>query len=237
MRSSLIKPIISIILPTYNEAGNIVRLIKEIKKNLKEIHFEILVIDDNSPDQTAGIVQKQFKDDPLVKVSIRTKERGLAKSIALGFRLSQGKYVLVMDTDFNHEPKMIPHMLLLKKDYDLIVGSRYVKGGGMENKLRYFLSYIYNLLIRFVLRLQTYDNLSGFFLIDKKSLNVILRYPIFYGYGDYFIRFLYIAHRNKFRIKEMPVFYKNRSAGESKSKFISMFIDYSKTVLHILFQK
>lgn len=226
---------LSIILPTYNEAGNIVRLIKKIKPLVKKYSHEILVIDDNSPDRTAKITSDLFSSDRSVHIYIRRKDKGLAKAVKFGIKKAQGNYVLVMDTDFNHNPETIPHFLAARNSCDLIVGSRYISGGGMEDRTRYVLSYLYNIFIQTILSLPTHDNLSGFFLIKKSFLKDISLDIIFVGYGDYFIRLLHQAHKNQLKIKEIPVFYKNRTAGVSKSQFIPMFADYTKTILDILF--
>lgn len=225
---------ISVILPTYNESGNIIKLIKKISQKLKIYNFEIIVVDDNSPDQTGDLAKREFSKNKNIKIFIREKGKDLASAILLGINKSEGEEILVMDSDFNHDPEVLPIMLAHKDSYDLVVGSRYIKGGGMEDRVRFILSFIYNLLIRSLLHLKTHDNLSGFFLLKRKHLAKFEKKNIFYGYGEYFIRLLTIAHKHNLSIYEVPVFYKNRSSGESKSKFIPMFIDYSKTVIQIL---
>lgn len=229
------KPIeVSIILPTYNEAGNIVLLIDQIHTILKRRSFEIIVVDDDSPDRTGDIVKGRFKNDRWVAAYIRTEDKGLARAILYGIKKAKGKYIIVMDTDFNHNPAVILQLLRYKESYDMIIGSRYIQGGGMEDRLRFVLSFLYNIVIRNVLHLSTHDNLSGFFLIHTKHLKKFDADAIFIGYGDYFIRLLTKAHDMHLRIKEIPVFYEKRKAGESKSKFIDIFIDYTKTVVDII---
>lgn len=229
--------LISVILPTYNEAGNITALINEIKKYLKKWHYEILVIDDDSPDDTGRFVKKKFGKNKKIRLYIRKKDKGLSYAIRFGIEKAEGNLIIVMDTDFNHNPKDLPRLINATYNFDLVTGSRYIKGGGMENRMRYVLSYVYNMIIRFILRLETYDNLSGFFIIKKKVLIKFNFDQIFYGYGDYFIRLLHQAQKNKLAIHEIPVFYKNRISGLSKSRFFSMFIQYSKTVADLLIQK
>ncbi len=231
------KGLISIILPTYNEAGNITMLINEIRKYLIKLHYEILVIDDDSPDKTAEKVREKFATNKKVRLYTRIKDKGLSFAIRYGVEKAKGNLIVVMDTDFNHNPKDLPRLIKAVQNFDLVIGSRYIKGGGMENRMRFVLSYLYNMILRFILRLETHDNLSGFFIIRKKALIKFDFDQIFYGYGDYFIRFLYLAQKNKLAIHEIPVFYKNRIFGSSKSRFFSMFIQYSKTVAHILTQK
>lgn len=226
--------LVSVILPTYNEVENIVVLIRDIIRNLKKLNFEVIVVDDNSPDQTAKLAKEKFKKDNRIKILVRRFDRGLAKSILFGIEKSRGQYIIVMDTDFNHDPHVLPKFLSYKNKYPLIIGSRYIKGGGMEDKTRYFLSMFYNLAVRFILSSPTKDNLSGFFLIKRKELENFNLKDIFQGYGDYFIRLLKYANQNNLRIKEIPVYYKNRSFGQSKSRFFHMFFDYSKTVFEVL---
>lgn len=224
---------ISVILPTYNEVGNIIQLINQIRRNLSKHLYEIIVVDDDSPDGTFELVKKSFNNQNKIRLFQRKKDKGLAKAVRFGIEKSAGDFILVMDTDFNHNPADIPTMIKNIGKLDLIVGSRYIKGGGMENKIRFVSSYLYNLIIRLILRLNTFDNLSGFFLIKREKLIKFSYDAIFKGYGDYFIRLLYFAHKNNLDIKEIPVFYQNRVAGQSKSKFFSMFVDYSKTVLEL----
>lgn len=228
-------PFLSIILPTYNEAENIVPLIRKINRELKSIGHEIIVVDDNSPDGTAKCVLQEYSRQINIKVFTRKKNPGLANSILFGIKNAVGRYICVMDTDFNHDPEVIPAMLNMIKDSDLVVGSRYITGGGMENRLRHFLSLVYNMFIKAVLHLPTHDNLSGFFIANRNKLIKLDTVKIFSGYGDYFIVLLYLAHKAHFRITEIPVFYKNRIYGFSKSRFLPMFIGYSKTVLKLLF--
>src|SRR3989338_11104219 len=94
----------SIILPTYNEAGNIIKLVEEIRRQLasKRINSEIIVVDDDSPDKTGLLAQKYYSKIPSVRVIIRKKDRGLATAIRKGLEMAVGEIVVVMDTDFNH---------------------------------------------------------------------------------------------------------------------------------------
>ncbi|OGF99535.1 hypothetical protein A2Y99_03865 [Candidatus Gottesmanbacteria bacterium RBG_13_37_7] len=228
---------ISIILPTYNESGNIIRLINKIKLILKGQEYEIIVVDDASPDGTYQLVKKNFSQKNNVKPYFRITDRGLAKSVLCGMEKSKGDILIVMDTDFNHNPTVLAEMLKYSTQYDLVVGSRYIVNGGMENRIRYLFSYLYNLAIRLTLGLKTHDNLSGFFMMKRSVFDKIQSKTIFYGYGDYFIRLLYYAYQKGLKIKEVPVFYSNRTQGVSKSKFLPMFVDYSKTVLDLLINK
>lgn len=229
----------SVILPTFNESGNIVKLIESIKYelSLKKISHEIIVVDDDSPDKTGLLAQKYFSKFPDVRVTIRRKERGLATAIRKGLEMAVGDTVLVMDTDFNHEPKLVPKLIEKSKKFDFVIGSRFVKGGGMSNKLRERLSYLFNILVRVILGSPVNDNLSGFFAMKREELEKLDFNKIFYGYGDYFIRLIYFAKNQGNTFFEVPSFYRDREYGVSKSQFISMFRDYLNSTLDLRFKK
>ncbi len=218
----------SVILPTYNESGNIVKLIEEIKKelSLKRISHEVIVVDDDSPDKTGLLAQKYFSKIPEVRVVIRKKERGLATAIRTGLEKAVGEVVVVMDTDFNHEPKVVPRLVEKCKHTDFVVGSRFIKGGGMANKTREFLSYLFNVMIRIIIGSPLHDNLSGFFAMKRIELEKLNYEKIFWGYGDYFIRLIHLAKNRDISFAEVPSFYRDREYGSSKSQFLSMFKDY-----------
>lgn len=228
----------SIILPTYNEAGNIIELIEVIRKELsqKRITGEIIVVDDDSPDKTGLLAQKYFSKIPEVRVLVRKKERGLASAIRSGIEKAVGEIVVVMDTDFNHDPKLVSRLIQKCKNYDFIIGSRFIKGGGMSNKTREKLSYLFNVLIRIILGSPVHDNLSGFFAIRRKNLGKLNFDKIFFGYGDYFIRLIYLAKIQGDSFAEIPSYYKDREYGVSKSQFINMFRDYLASTLSIRFK-
>jgi dolichol-phosphate mannosyltransferase len=226
---------LSVILPTYDEKGNICKLITTIFKVTAKAHCrtEIIVVDDNSPDGTAEVVKRNFAHNPHVRLLVRKKEKGLATAIKHGLKMAKHDLVLVMDTDFNHDPAMIPIMISKTAQKTLIIGSRYVKGGGMENKLRQWLSNLFNIYIRILLNHQVHDNLSGFFLLSKNDLKSVDLNSVFYGFGDYFIRLIYMLHKQRYTIVEVPVFYRNRTQGVSKSKFFNMFLTYTQSAIKL----
>lgn len=232
------KILASVILPTYNESGNIVKLIEAIRHGLALRHIvgEVIVVDDDSPDKTGLLAQKYFSKIPEVRVIIRRGERGLATAIRRGLEAAVGEIVLVMDTDFNHEPKLVPRLVEECDKYDFVIGSRYIKGGGMENKTREWLSRLFNVfLVRPIIGSPVYDNLSGFFAMKRIELEKLNFDNIFYGYGDYFIRLIYLAKKQGNTFAEVPSFYKDREYGSSKSQFLSMFRDYFLAAWRIRF--
>ena len=250
-QSSSAEVAISVVLPTYNERDNIVDLIEAIDQYLtpRQWRYEVLVMDDNSPDGTAAVVRQRFglADAPAatasalsegrgdVRLIVRTTDKGLAKAIRHGLEAARGQTLVVMDTDFNHDPAMIPQMVDMLQYYDLVIGSRFVMRGGMEDGLRYLLSFLYNIFIRVLFLTQIQDNLSGFFAVRRDRLFQLDRVfdRIFYGYGDYFIRLLVVAWRSNWRILEVPVFYILRRHGDSKTGFWRIFRDYTMAVLRL----
>ena len=225
----------SIILPTYNEKDNIVELIQVILTTLEplDLDFDIVVVDDNSPDGTAEAVQQNFNNDERIKLLVRTQERGLATAIRFGIDHSTSDILVFMDTDFNHDPAIIPQMIKFLEYYDIIIGSRFVMAGGMEDRFRQYSSRIYNYGIRILFGTPIHDNLSGFFSIYRNKLTALDLDQVYYGYGDYFIRLLMVAHRRGYRMLEIPVFYRLRMHGHSKTQFVQILTQYTRAILSL----
>ena len=212
-------------------------MLRLISKTLKGIvDYEIIVVDDNSPDGTGEEINDSFGADERVRLHVRKNERGLATAVRKGIELSRGSVVLVMDSDFNHNPVYIPQFLNLIQFYAVVVGSRFLYGGGMYSRWRYYASLVYNAFIRFFIGIPISDKLSGFFAIKRETLQDLDFDSIFHGYGDYFIRFLMAVDR-KLSIIEIPVFYDDRAAGESKTQFLREVLRYTASVLRIRFGK
>ncbi len=228
----------SVILPTYNEKGSIIQLVGEIRRILDRegVDHEVIVVDDNSPDGTYSLVVQHFSDDPRVVPLLRKNEKGLATAILHGIRNATGEKVVVMDTDFNHPPNLLPLMIKITDYFDIALGSRYVIGGGMEtSRLRFLGSKLFNKFIHYTLGMKTTDNLSGYFAFNKAILEGIHLESVFFGYGDYFIRFLYIMQKHKRFILELPVVYKDRQGGLSQTNLKNELVRYTGTVLKIRF--
>ena len=220
------------VLPTYDEAGNIVRLVRAIKANIPaDWTQEILVVDDNSPDGTFNLVRNAFADNADVRTILRTTDRGLAASIRAGIDAATGDYLLVMDTDFTHRPQEIPAMLHVAQIVDFVNGSRFCPGGNMTDTAHYLASFVYNLMIRLVIRTQIQDNLCGFWVGRAGQVRCLPLDEIFYGYGDYYFRLLHFAQAAGMKVVELPAQYGERQAGASKSNFYKMLFQYSAMVL------
>lgn len=224
----------SVILPTYNEAGNIVALVEEILGCFpQDVEPEILVVDDDSPDKTRDAASRAFQGDARVRVILRTEDRGLAKSIRAGIEQATGEFIIVMDTDFVHDPAEIPRMLHIARIYDIVSGSRFCAGGNMQDRTHYLASLAYNWLLRVLLGTQIQDNLGGYFVMKRANLVSLPLDEIFDGYGEYFFRLLYFAQRGGLKVVEIPAIYRLRTYGASKSNFLSMFFSYSRAAISL----
>ncbi len=208
-----------VITPTYNESKNILTLINRIKDNVNDI--DILVIDDNSPDGTSDIVAKFAESRNDIFLITREGKLGLGTAYIEGFKWAiQNNYdiVIQMDADLSHDPKDLPRMLQAIKDYDLVIGSRYIDGVNVINwpMSRLLLSYFANIYSRIVTGLPIYDSTGGF---KCYSINVLKNMPYKFikseGYS-FQIETTFYSWINKYNIKEIPIIFTDRTIGESK---------------------
>ena len=175
-----------------------------------------------------------FADDPGVRVTVRRKHPGLAYSVREGIERSTGAIVVVMDSDFNHKPADAVLLFQVARYVDLVIGSRFIVGGGMSSLLRYYLSYFYNIFLRAALGTRLDDNLSGLFAIKRDRMFELDFDKIFWGYGDYFFRLLLLSQRAGFLHVQVPVFYGERLGGESKTRFLGIFARYTREVFYLI---
>ena len=225
---------VSVIIPTYNEVENIVPLVQEIKSNMPEqLRFEVIVVDDDSPDGTIRAVEEAFPGDPTVVPLLRTRDRGLANSVRAGIEAGTGDKILVMGADFTHDPREISPMLRVGEVYDIVIGSRFCAGGNMYSTTHYLLSLYYNRFARVFLRTQVQDNLGGYFTMPREKIYLLPFDKIFFGYGDYFFRLLHYAQQARMTIVEVPAQYQERRGGRSKSNFPKMLLSYTWAVARL----
>lgn len=229
---------VSIILPTYNEKENLPRLVHEIDNSLKDkgVVYEIVVVDDNSPDGTwkfAKGLQKKRKD---IKLIVRKNERGLASAIRRGIEKASYDNIIIMDTDLSHNANLLPNMLDKSECYDIVIASRFVESGKMVAPwYRIKGSYLMNLAIQVLLNSKIKDNTGGFLLLNRKSISVLDFDSIFYGYGDYCIRLLYYAKKKGLKVCEIGYTHRYRIKGKSKTVFLKMAMKYLQEVLKLRF--
>lgn len=229
---------VSVILPTYNEREAIVKNVTHICQVLAklEIKFEVLVIDDNSPDGTAEAVRQLGTKYPQVKVIVRTKDRGLGLSIGRGVEESQGNIIVGMDADGNHDPEDLPVLLKnLRGETRLVVASRFAGDGGMKG-WRMLPTFLFNAMFR-LFGLPIWDNTSGYYAVRKDDLVTLGLKRIYYGYGDYHLRLVFYAAQAGWKMVEVPTTYQARLGGQSKSKLLNMAVEYTKEAYRLRFGK
>lgn len=211
---------IAVIIPTYNEKNNAEKIIQEIFKNVPNVYVRI--VDDNSPDGTGAIVENMMRDFPGLAIFKREKKEGLGKAYidAFGRIIKEGifSHICMMDGDFSHDPSYLVQMIDEAKNFDVVVGSRYVKGGGTSGweLWRRILSRGANFYCRLITGMPVYDCTGGFNLIDVEFLKKI-DFSKFDASGYAFIMELkYNLYKLGASFKEVPIIFKNRREGESK---------------------
>ncbi len=208
-----------IIIPTYNEKENIGKLIEEIRKLNRDFH--VLIIDDNSPDSTGRIADGLAEKYPEVSVIHRPGKLGLGTAYITGFNYAlENNYdlVLTMDADFSHQPEFLIDLLEKAKEYDLVIGSRYIEDGGIQNWSfhRLILSRGANIYVRMVTGLPVSDSTGGFNCYRRKVLEEIdLDKIISDGYA-FQIEMKYRLWKKGFSIQEVPITFIDRTHGTSK---------------------
>lgn len=208
-----------VIIPTYNEKENIIRILEAVFA--LPMVFDVLVVDDSSPDGTGEIVRGLMRKFPRLFLEVRKTKDGLGKAYLHGFRwaLDHGyEKILEMDADFSHNPEDLPKLAEACDKADVAVGSRYSTGVNVVNwpMGRVLLSYFASIYVRFILRLPVHDTTAGFVcyrraVLEKMGLeNVRLK-----GYG-FQVEMKYRAYKNNFKIVEVPIIFTDRTQGESK---------------------
>lgn len=208
---------ISIVITTYNERDNIVLLIEQITELFPESH--IIVVDDNSPDGTAEALRNL--NVPNLTVFVRN-ERGLGSAIRFGIKkaLEAGsEFIVTMDADLSHDPAYLPQMIktAVEGGYDLVVGSRYINGGGVENwpLSRRIISRGANLLFRLISHSPLHDNTSNYRVYSRRATELVLDCETANGY-EFQVCSVFKILKSGLKVTEYPIVFKNRRFGKSK---------------------
>lgn len=216
-------PRVIVVIPTYNEAENIRALVAELL-SLAVDNLSVLIVDDDSPDGT-GMVAEQLREQygERIQVVHRTARRGLGRAYVAGFQqaLAAGAdYIVQMDADFSHSPAYIPCFLSQMAAWDVVVGSRYVPGGELDDRWswwRRLLSWWANAAYsRLILGLQVKDVTAGFKCWRREVLQAIDLSAIHSGGYVFQIEMAYLAEKLGFRVLEMPIYFEDRRIGRSK---------------------
>jgi dolichol-phosphate mannosyltransferase len=209
---------VSIVLPTYNEAENIANVIERIKNSHPGWH--ILVIDDSSPDGTPKIVKELSEKFSNIFLVERKGERGRGLAGIYGFELAlkQGSDLIIeMDADMSHHPRYLEAMVRAAKDFDVVIGSRYIKGGREIGRtfMRRAISRLANLYLRLVLGFSVHDWTTGYRCYRRNALGAII--SDIRSKGPSIVEeVLFKIKKKGFRIKEVPIIFYEREKGTSK---------------------
>ncbi|MGB2868996.1 MAG: polyprenol monophosphomannose synthase [Bacteroidota bacterium] len=208
-----------IIIPTYNEAENIPKIIPRVLEQHEGFH--VLVVDDNSPDGTAALVRGMMERNPRVHLIERPSKRGLGTAYVAGFKYALANdfdFVFEMDADFSHDPKALVTLLNKAEKFDLVIGSRYISGVNVVNwpMRRLILSYSANLYTRIITGMPVRDATGGFKCYRRKVLETIDLDSIKSNGYAFQIETNFLAWRNGFKVCEVPIVFVDRTVGTSK---------------------
>ena len=208
-----------VIIPTYNEKGNIIDLVDKILA--LPLDIRVLIVDDNSPDGTGEIAGELAKQIDEVGVIHRPAKLGLGTAYIAGFKrgLAEGaERLITMDADFSHNPLYIPDLVALADHYHITIGSRYIPDGGVQNwgLQRRFLSWGANAFARTALSLKAHDCTAGFRCYHRDVLLSIELDKIFSSGYSFLVEMLFKCQRRGFTVGEIPIVFANRTRGRSK---------------------
>ena len=226
---------LAVIVPTLNERENVKPLIARLEDSLAGIEWEVVFVDDDSPDATAELCRQIGRCDRRVRVLQRIGRRGLASACLEGILATCAPFVAIIDGDLQHDETLIPRMLarLKSENLDLVVGSRNIKGGSMGRfaAWRVRLSNLGRVISRRVISCELQDPMSGFFVADRRFINIAL--PRISAIGFKILLDLIASSPRPVRLAEVPYEFQGRFRGESKLDTTVGF-EYLTLVLHKL---
>lgn len=208
-----------VIIPTYNERDNVIQIVPAVLSALPEA--DLLIVDDNSPDGTGDLAQSLFGSDPRFHLLRRTGPRGLGLSYVDSYKYAlQSGYsrVVQMDADFSHHPKYLPDMVKASENADVVMGSRYCPGGGVENwpAQRKLLSKFANRYVSVITGVQVKDATAGFRCYSRRALERIhVEEVVSNGYA-FQVEMTYRAAIVGMKVVEVPIIFTDRTLGQSK---------------------
>lgn len=209
---------LSVIVPTFNERDNVDPLIALLEKALAGIRWEVVFVDDDSPDGTATTVRERSRTNPRVRCVQRLGRRGLTTACMEGILATSAPYVAIIDGDLQHDETLLPKMLeaLRTEDLDVAIGSRYtkVKAAAAFSKYRHFASRTATRLAQLVLRAELSDPVSGFFMARREVFEAAMRKLS--GIGNKILIDLFASSPRPLKFKELPYTFRTRQHGDSK---------------------
>jgi dolichol-phosphate mannosyltransferase len=233
-------PLLSVIVPTFNERDNVRALLGRLDRCLAGLAWEIIFVDDDSRDGTLDVLRDISRSESRVRFLHRIGRRGLASAVVEGILSTSSPFVAVMDCDLQHDETVLPTMLerLLATDCDVVVASRYIEAGSIGNwtKRRLFFSQVATKLADLVLQSKLTDPMSGFFMIRRNTFDLVVRRLSNQGYK--ILLDILLSARPSLRVEEVPYTFRTRIRGESKLDSI-VILDYlmlliDKVVGHVI---
>ena len=209
---------LAVVIPTFNEIGNVEELISRLGRVLAGVQWEAVFVDDDSPDGTSARLLALSAANPQVRCLRRVGRRGLSSACVEGMLSTGAAHIAVMDADLQHDETILPLMLkaLREEPFDLVVGTRYMEGGGVNewDASRQKISSLATILSQRILGLQLNDPMSGFFMVRRQAFEGAV-----YGLSNIGFKILVdlvVSSPEKLRVKELPYQFRNRHAGDSK---------------------
>jgi len=233
-------PELAVIVPTFNERANVLEMVQRLRECLVSHHWEVIFVDDDSPDETAQLVREIGQCDHRVRCIRRIDRRGLSSACIEGMLASSAPYLAVIDGDLQHDEKLLPRMLETLKNgqTDIVIGTRYAAGGGLGawDPSRAAMSRFATRLSRMVLKADLSDPMSGFFMLRHETLDRCVRKLS--GIGFKILLDVFVSSRHRLRFKELPYEFRARKAGTSKLdtqvawNFVMLLLD--KAIGHLI---
>jgi dolichol-phosphate mannosyltransferase len=211
-------PELSVVVPTYNERDNVPLVVELLKRTLEDVSWEVIFVDDNSPDGTAAAVRALGAADHRVRCIRRIGRRGLAGACIEGMLSSQARYIAVLDADLQHDETLLAAMLerIRKGDVDVVVGSRYIPGGSADSftSKRRFMSRLSHVAAHAITKVELSDSGSGFYMIRRDAVEELA--PRLSSQGFKLLLDIMTTARGTLRAAELPYTFRERQHGESK---------------------
>jgi dolichol-phosphate mannosyltransferase len=211
-------PELSVVVPTYNERDNVPLVVELLKRTLEDVSWEVIFVDDNSPDGTAAAVRALGAADHRVRCIRRIGRRGLAGACIEGMLSSQARYIAVLDADLQHDETLLAAMLerIRKGDVDVVVGSRYIPGGSADSftSKRRFMSRLSHVAAYMITKVELSDSGSGFYMIRRDAVEELA--PRLSSQGFKLLLDIMTTARGTLRAAELPYTFRERQHGESK---------------------
>ena len=227
-----------VIIPTYNESDNILTTIQQVFDAAPKV--DVLVVDDNSPDQTGKLVKKLMKTEKRVNLLAREKKEGLGTAYVAGFKYALDRdydRIIEMDADLSHDPAEIPNFIEASKKADVVVGSRYLNGANVVHWpiRRLLLSYSANIYSRIITGVPLNDTTSGFKCFRREVLEAVDLDAVHSGGYSFQLEMNFRAYAKGFKVVEIPIIFVDRTLGRSKMNF-SIMLEAAKVVWQLKYQ-